>query len=100
MVSNGPKVIYGVDGKPLISADGKPMVGGLAEQTEAEDQSISVNFGQVAALDIDVDEVGDRIDLLKDTVNEIGRDDIPIELLKIVSIINSINLFVLITLLI
>ena len=67
MVSNGPKIIYGVDGKPLISAEGKPMVGGLAEQNDTEsvrdeDQSI---IGPIAALDIDVDEVGDRIDLLQ-----------------------------------
>jgi hypothetical protein len=47
-----------------------------------EDHSI---IGPIATLDVDVDEVGDRIDLLKDTVNEIGREDLQVELLKIVS---------------
>ena len=31
-----PNILYGVDGKPLISADGKPMVGGLAENNDNE----------------------------------------------------------------
>lgn len=53
-----------------------------------EDVSMSIKDNESVApgkLDVDVDEVKDRVDLLKDTVNQISNEKQSMELLKIVS---------------
>ena len=78
-------ILYGYDGKPLIDANGKPLVGGLAENNDNESVRLDDGSVYIGAFDVDVDEVKDRIDLLKDTVEEIAKEGQAKELVKIVS---------------